>query len=124
MSVVKGESDFEITPEYTIKVLRCLGDGDNGIVDETFGLEVEIDLWNVKTDFLNGINTYSFGYEEWSQEVWQKIADYISDRIMELKNEEDMWAFCDWLESFECIYTRDENHLKDLPYIKNLIKDM
>ncbi|MEK4423906.1 hypothetical protein [Solibacillus sp. FSL K6-1523] len=125
MSVVKVESDYEITSDITIKVLWCLGDGDNGNIDETFGLEIEIDEWNVPKDEINGINCFSFGYEPWSQEVWEKFGIYIESVISKLPRTEQALAdFIEWLLSFECIYTRGKDHLKDLDYIKELIKDI
>ena len=59
MSYVKYESEYEITSEKSIKVFWCLGDGDNGEIDDTYGLEIQIDEFIEREDYLTGINCFS-----------------------------------------------------------------
>lgn len=125
MCRVKYEGRHEIIPNEFIVVFWCLGEGkDNGMIDETFGLEIQVDEYNSITDELHGINLFGFGYETWSQEVWEKWGSYIDCKVQDIPNtKEALEEFKDWVGSINCLYTKDENHLKDLELIKRLIQE-
>ena len=123
MSYVKYESEYEITSEKSIKVFWCLGDGDNGEIDDTYGLEIQVDEFIEQEDYLNGINCFSFGYESWSHKVWEEWGRFIEHKIQDIpKTEQGFEEFCNWLIEFDCNYTRSDNHLKDLDKIKAIIE--
>lgn len=123
MSYVKYESEYEITFEKSIKVFWCLGDGDNGEIDDTYGLEIQVDEFIEQEDYLTGINCFSFGYESWSYKIWEEWGRFIEHKIQDItKTEQGFEEFCNWLIEFDCNYTRSENHLKDLDKLKAIIE--
>lgn len=124
MSMVKWEDEIIFTPEKIVFIYGEVGDGDNGAIDETYGLEVVVDEYNEVNGVQFGINSFGFGYEGWSRDVWENWGGYVIMKAHQFpKTAEGFEQFFEWACSIDCLYTRDENHLKDLDVIKELLAE-
>ena len=122
MSYIKYEGIYEFTEDKQLMVYWCLGDGDNGEIDDTYGLEIQVDEYHHSTDFWTGVNLFTFGYEPWSQVLWEKWGSYVCSKIQDYpQTEEGFEAAKQWIGQFWCMYTRDKNHLLDVEVLWELV---
>lgn len=94
---------------------------------EHFGLELHVDE---EITEVHGLCNWSFGYEDWSEEVWKKWGQYIEHQI-DLCNGDSskLKILIDRLQAIECNYLNyelgkeefgDGTHLRDLNMILQL----
>lgn len=92
-----------------------------------YGYEIEV-MYSCEECGDVTLNNWSFGYEEWSREVWSNWGDYVSQLIEECQGNIPMLDNAlEFLDSIDCNYelyqpVEDRRaHLVDLETIKNLI---
>ncbi|GAF66409.1 hypothetical protein BTS2_3310 [Bacillus sp. TS-2] len=121
MSHIKYVGEFEFE-KGNVRVLWELGE------QEQRGYEIEID-YDCSNGDLKGLGNWSFGYENWSYEVWEAWGEYLENCLSEIEgNEEELKTFLKRMDNIDCTYTLynqelalDFQHLKDLEKIKSLI---
>ena len=122
MGIIKYEGYHKYAKGKRLIVYWGLGDGDNGSIDETYGLEIEVEEYHRKEEYWNVVNVFTFGYESWSQELWEKWGSYVYRKISEFpQTEEGFEAAKAWLMQVDCMYTRDDNHLRDVEMLWELV---
>lgn len=124
MGTVIGCENIQYAEDKFLYVYWNVGDGDHGSIDETYGYEIEVEEYNRAREYWNVINIFSFGYEAWSEKIWDKWGVYVLGKLDQFeKSDEGYMNAVDWLESINCMYTRDEDHLRDLMMIKDLLDE-
>lgn len=124
MGMIKWEDRYSF-PSGSIWVLWDAGEADE------YGYEIDITSENGEGGELHTVENFSFGYLDWSRDVWEKWGQWISIQFQECNGDDDrMKAFCKFLESISCVYNPDPKnanhgdetpHLVDLEKIKDLI---
>ncbi|MGZ9869584.1 hypothetical protein ACU3L3_14290 [Priestia endophytica] len=96
---------------------------------EDHGYEIELEIKTLDGECF-GLGCWTFGYEEWSYEVWNKWGDYIDKRVKEIEGDQESFNdLIDELGGIDCFYWEEkensfgQDHLADLEVIKILIKE-
>ncbi|MED4587668.1 hypothetical protein [Priestia flexa] len=97
---------------------------------EECGYEIQLELRKTNGQY-EGLGGWSFGYEDWSQEIWKKWGEYIEKRLKEIDGcQQSLDAFIDELGDVDCCYKlynedyqKDDfiEHLKDIEIILQLV---
>lgn len=124
MGVVKFEGKHSF-PGGHIWVLWDAGEEDE------YGYEIDVPGEEGIGGVLVTVLNWSFGYEDWSRDVWTKWGDYVNSRFEAIAGDEEAFAvLVEELESINCTYQAyqdelfREEHLVDLDRIKELIKSV
>ncbi|KYG33450.1 hypothetical protein [Priestia endophytica] len=114
-------------PKGELHILR--DEGERGVYGR--GYEIQLDLFNREEDELEGVGCWSFGYEDWSRDIWNDWGDYILKRMLEIEGDQEaLDDLLDELNGIDCHYWKDrdnpfeEEHLAELDVIKVLITEL
>ena len=108
--------------------------------ENEFGYEIDFTGEEGFGGVLTGICNWSFGYEDWSREIWEEWGNYLSYQLQQIEgktedNEKALEDFIIEIEKIDCTYTKyhpdndrteeifQQEHLKDLDKIKSLIEE-
>lgn len=129
MGMVKWESKHKF-PGGHVWIIWDAGESNE------FGYEIDFTGEEGVGGVLTGIDNWSFGYEDWSREVWEEWGNYLAYRLQQIEgNEKALEDFILEVEQIDCSYElyhpdRDRSeeifqreHLKDLDKIKSLIEE-
>lgn len=104
---------------------------DNGEEDE-YGYEIDMPIEG-KHGILQTALNYSFGYEDWSRDIWMKWGQYLESKLEAIEgNQAALETFLLEYERIDCIYMKyqmetnnnstNSGHLIDIGLIKELCK--
>lgn len=102
---------------------------DNGEEDE-YGYEIDMPIEGEDGILQTALN-YSFGYEDWSYDIWMKWGQYLETKLEAIEGDDAaLEAFLLKYEKIDCIYMKyqmengeggtNSDHLVDLGVIKEL----
>lgn len=125
MGWIKYEARYEF-PEGTFYILWDVGE------ETEYGYEIQLDFADNEGN-LDGVGCWTFGYENWSRDVWLSWGGYIEELVMKMEGDQEaLDLLLDDLDALDCCYLSyqpDEevddtmNHLEDLELIKLLIAE-
>ena len=129
MGMVKWESKHYF-PGGNVWILWDAGE------ETEYGYEIDFTGEEGYDGPLATLGNWSFGYEDWSREIWEEWGNYLAYRLEQIEgNEKALENFIIEMEQINCSYeglhpdhNRSEaifqqEHLKDLDKIKSLIEE-
>jgi len=121
MGQVKNEVKVKF-PEGHVWILWDAGE------ENEYGYEIDVTGEDGIGGVLHTIANWSFGYEDWSHDIWDKWGKYVASRFCAIEgNEEALMKLIDELDAIDCKYTlyhegeSDDENLIDLARIEELI---
>ena len=98
---------------------------------DEYGYEIDLITEEGFGGDLVDLGNWSFGYKDWSHDLWEKWGDYIHNRLEAIEEDEDeLENFVKELERIDCTFhnyfddVSGSEHLKDLKVVKQLVSEM